>query len=101
MASSASGEEMQAASYQLAPFAPTGFGLAVEVVAISLGIVGFIVASLRAYLRLGFPSGFGRSGGLDDILAAIGTVSSPSSISDGPTETSMFLDICQEIDHRM
>lgn len=90
MASSASGEEMQAASYQLAPFAPTGFGLAVEVVAISLGIVGFIVASLRAYLRLGFPSGFGRSGGLDDILAAIGTVSSLSSMTDRPTEASIF-----------
>lgn len=72
-----SGEEMQAGAYQLAPLAPRGFGLAIETVAISLGIVGIIVISLRAYVRLGFSVGMSRSWGIDDILAVIGTVSSP------------------------
>lgn len=76
-----SGEETQADAYQLVPLAPKGFGLAIEVVAISLGVISFIVVSLRAYARLGFSVGLGRSWGLDDILAFIGTVSPSFSIS--------------------
>lgn len=76
-----SGEETQADAYQLVPLAPKGFGLAIEVVAISLGIISFIVVSLRAYARLGFSVGLGRSWGLDDVLAVIGTVSPSFSIS--------------------
>lgn len=75
MASSVSGEETQAVAYQLAPLAPKGFGLAIEWLAISLGIIGLIVISLRAYAR--FTGGLGRSWGLDDVLAVIGNVSSP------------------------
>lgn len=90
-----SGEETQAAAYQLVPLAPQGFGLAVEVVAISLGIISFLVISLRAYARLGFSVGLGRSWGLDDILAVIGTVSSSFSITKSHNQ-SVGVPCCQQ-----
>lgn len=96
-----SGEQMQASAYRLAPLAPEGFGLAIEVVAICLGIIGLIVISLRAYVRLGLSVGLSRSWGLDDILAVIGTVSSPFSPTNVPEQESSSLVSCHKIDHRL
>lgn len=96
MASSVSGEETQADAYQLVPLAPKGFGLAIEWVAISLGIISLIVISLRAYVR--FSGGSGRSWGLDDILAVIGNVSHPLSITIRTTKALVLLCVYNLID---
>lgn len=88
-----SGEEMQASAYQLVPLAPRGFGLAIEVVAISLGIVAIIVMSLRASVRLGFSARLSRAFGLDDILAVIGSVSLPFSTTKSQIESLYSLNL--------
>lgn len=97
MASSVSGEETQADAYQLVALAPKGFGLAIEWVAISLGIIGLVVISLRAYAR--FSGGLGRSWSLDDILAVIGNVSSPLSITIRITKALVLLCVYNVTNH--
>ncbi|POS76617.1 hypothetical protein DHEL01_v204982 [Diaporthe helianthi] len=80
MDSLASGEQIQAFAYQLAPLSPKGLGLAIDVVGIALGIIGIIALSLRLYVRLGFSAGPNRSLGPDDFLTVFGTLTFAAAI---------------------
>lgn len=92
-----SGEEMQAGAYQLLPLTPRGFGLAIEAVAISLGVIGIIIISLRAYVRFGFSVGLSRSWGIDDILAVIGAVSSLFPTTNVPVKSLFSLTLSMKL----
>ncbi|KAF5020881.1 hypothetical protein F66182_7083 [Fusarium sp. NRRL 66182] len=71
MASSMTGEQTQALAERLEPLSPKGLGASAAVVAVILGIISFVVVSLRVYVRWGKTKASSRVLGADDLLAVL------------------------------